>query len=218
MICPDGRIKGINNKSYIYTRHKSLVMTDATAWHLASNIVEMSPRHYDCCSEFPCGYCRAGERKWVQEPFLPAFHYDAQSYIVPRLVMTLLISMQPISRVNMAVTLHCVITPCVKKVTAFKEIVSTDSYPCNLSRHSFGRLSKHRVLSFVWTSGTNSMESSLINPLGAKFFRGSIKHIFTFYVIPPHWYDIGTSNPSSSKRRTYVFYIVNIMAADVLAT
>ena len=55
-----------------------------------------------------------------------------------------------------------------------------------------------------------------VNPLPAKFFRGSIKHIFTFYVIPPHWYDTGTSTPSSSKRRTYIFYIVNIMAADVL--
>ena len=25
-----------------------------------------------------------------------------------------------------------------------------------------------------------------INPLRAKFFRGNIKHIFTFYAIPPH--------------------------------
>ena len=31
-----------------------------------------------------------------------------------------------------------------------------------------------------------------INPLRAKFFRGNIKHIFTFYVITPRWYDTGT--------------------------
>ena len=44
------------------------------------------------------------------------------------------------------------------------------------------------------------------------------RHIFTFYVITPHWYDTCTENPSSSKTKTYVFYIVYIMAADVLAT
>ena len=42
----------------------------------------------------------------------------------------------------------------------------------------------------------------LIN-LRAKLFRGSIKYIFIFYVIPPHRYDT---------------YIVNSMAAGVLAT
>ena len=56
------------------------------------------------------------------------------------------------------------------------------------------------------------------NPLRAKFFRGNIKHIFTFYVIPPHGYDTGGWNPSSNKTSTYPFYIVNIMAAGVLAT
>ena len=39
--------------------------------------------------------------------------------------------------------------------------------------------------------------------LCAKLFRGNIKHIFIFYAIPPHRYDT---------------YIVNIMAAGVLAT
>ena len=29
------------------------------------------------------------------------------------------------------------------------------------------------------------------NPLRAKFFRGNIKYMFTFYVIPPHLYDTG---------------------------
>ena len=36
--------------------------------------------------------------------------------------------------------------------------------------------------------------------------------ILTFYVIPPHWYDTGNWNPSPSKIRTYLFYIVSIMA------
>ena len=52
-----------------------------------------------------------------------------------------------------------------------------------------------------------------VNPLRAKFFRGNIKHIFTFHVIPLYWYDTGGWNPSSNKTRTYPFYIVNIMAA-----
>ena len=58
---------------------------------------------------------------------------------------------------------------------------------------------------------------TIANPLRAKFFRGN-KNIFAFYVIPPHWYGTGSWNPSSSKTRTYLFYVVNIMAADVLAT
>ena len=30
------------------------------------------------------------------------------------------------------------------------------------------------------------------NPLRAKFFKREHKHVFTFCVIPPHWYDTGT--------------------------
>ena len=48
------------------------------------------------------------------------------------------------------------------------------------------------------------------------FFQREHKHIFTFYVIPPHWFDTGSWNPSSSRTGTYLFYLVNIMAADVL--
>ena len=58
----------------------------------------------------------------------------------------------------------------------------------------------------------------ILNPLRAKFFRGNIKHIFIFHVTPLHWYDTGGWDPSSNKPRTYPFYIVNIMAAGVLAT
>ena len=59
--------------------------------------------------------------------------------------------------------------------------------------------------------------SGNVNPLHAKFFRGN-RNIFTFYVIPPNWYHTGSWNPSSTKTRAYLLYIVNIMAADVLAT
>ena len=44
------------------------------------------------------------------------------------------------------------------------------------------------------------------------------KHRFTFYAIPPHWHDAGRWNLSSSKTRTNLVYVVNIMNADVLAT
>ena len=39
-----------------------------------------------------------------------------------------------------------------------------------------------------------------------------------FYIFPPYWYDTDSLNHPSSKTRTYLFYIVNIMGADVLAT
>ena len=56
-----------------------------------------------------------------------------------------------------------------------------------------------------------------INPLLDEFFRLNT-NIFIFDVISPYWYDTGSWNHSSSKTRTFLFYIVNIMAADVLAT
>ena len=60
-----------------------------------------------------------------------------------------------------------------------------------------------------------------VNPLPclhAKFYRVNKKLIFTFYVSPPHWHDTGSWNSFSSMIRTYLFHIVNIMGADVLAT
>ena len=50
---------------------------------------------------------------------------------------------------------------------------------------------------FIWTAVLWSwywnilLIKSLFNPLCAKFFRVNI-NIFTFYVIPPHWYDTST--------------------------
>ena len=65
---------------------------------------------------------------------------------------------------------------------------------------------------------SNIWSTMLFNFLRAKFFRGNIKYIFTFHVIPPRWYDTSGLNPSSNTTRTYPFCIVNVMAADVLTT
>ena len=54
--------------------------------------------------------------------------------------------------------------------------------------------------------------------LSVLIFEREQKHIHTSDVISPHWHDTGSWNPSSSKTRTYLFYIVNIIGADVLAT
>ena len=76
----------------------------------------------------------------------------------------------------------------------------------------------------LWRHGTEhtTMYSLLgqliadkINPLGAKFFRGNIIIYSHFDAFMPHWRGC---NPSSCKTRTYLFYIVNIMAADDLVT
>ena len=50
------------------------------------------------------------------------------------------------------------------------------------------------------------------------FFQREHKHIIIFHVIAPHWHDTGSWYPSSCKTRTYLAYMVNIMAADGLAT
>ena len=49
-------------------------------------------------------------------------------------------------------------------------------------------------------------------------FQGEQKHIFTFHAIPPYWHDTDSWKPSSGKTRTYIFYVANIMGAEVLAT
>ena len=56
---------------------------------------------------------------------------------------------------------------------------------------------------------------TFINPLRATFFRGNKTYI---YILCSSSRDTGSRNPSSSKTRNELFYIVNIMDADVLAT
>ena len=72
-----------------------------------------------------------------------------------------------------------------------------------------------------WPSVTFSSAIFLItifNPLCAKFFRGNINinlHFMSFlHTNKTQVVEI----PSSSNTRTCLFYIINIMAADVLAT
>ena len=55
-------------------------------------------------------------------------------------------------------------------------------------------------------------------PFGAKFFIRRHKNVSIIYIIPPSWIDTGSWNPSSCKTRSCLFCIVNIMAADGLAT
>ena len=52
--------------------------------------------------------------------------------------------------------------------------------------------------------------------LNVQIFQSKHKQVFTFYAIPPHWHAIDNWSPSLYKTRTYQFYIINIMAADVL--
>ena len=62
------------------------------------------------------------------------------------------------------------------------------------------------------------LENYYLNSLRANFFQRKHKPVFTFYVIPLHWHAKDNWNTSSYKTRTYLFYILNIMPADVLAT
>ena len=51
-----------------------------------------------------------------------------------------------------------------------------------------------------------------------KIFEQKHKHtgMFLISIIPPEWHDTGCWNFSSCKRRAYLVYRANIMAADVL--
>ena len=60
-----------------------------------------------------------------------------------------------------------------------------------------------------WCQQTNVLTLYVI------IFQREQKHIFTLYVIPPHWHETGGWNPSTSKIRTYLSCIVNITGADV---
>ena len=85
------------------------------------------------------------------------------------------------------------------------------------SQNAFENPKKAKLLT-RFSQNLKVFNAGCLNPLCAKCFRGNIKHIFTFHIIPPYWYDTGGWNPSSHKTRTYPFYIVNIMAAGVLVT
>ena len=97
--------------------------------------------------------------------------------------------------------------------------------PCPLWRHRNAPIAAHThgTVSTVvpgrhWKLAISCNKSTwIILTLYVLKFQREHKHIFPYCVISPHLYDAG-SYPSSNKTRTYLFYIVNIMAADVLAT
>ena len=76
---------------------------------------------------------------------------------------------------------------------------------------------RHQLFGSAWEKG-KSKKPDILTLLCANFFRGNQTHIFIFYVIPPHWHDTSSWNPSLCKTRTYLFYIVNTIGADVLVT
>ena len=65
--------------------------------------------------------------------------------------------------------------------------------------------------------GCTISANTVINPLRAKYFQRE-QTCINIYVIPPYLHDTGNWNPSSSKTRTYLFYIVNVICADALET
>ena len=50
------------------------------------------------------------------------------------------------------------------------------------------------------------MQHNTINSLHANFFQRKHKHVFTFYVTPPHWHAIDSWILYLYKTRTYIFY------------
>ena len=72
------------------------------------------------------------------------------------------------------------------------------------------------VLSVIIIDSLSILRAN-INPLRANFFQMKHKHVFPCYVLP-HWPVRGSWNPSSCKTRTDLFFIVNIMGADVLTS
>ena len=77
--------------------------------------------------------------------------------------------------------------------------------PCYLGCHCITVFNITLCWTMLWWQQTMLLLAlvKVLNPLRAKFLRGNTKHIFTFYVIPPHGYDTGGWNPSSNKTRTY---------------
>ena len=55
-----------------------------------------------------------------------------------------------------------------------------------------------------------------VNPLRAKYFRRNINMYIYNSIIPPYQYDTGSWNSFPWKKRSYLFYIANIMGGDGL--
>ena len=94
---------------------------------------------------------------------------------------------------------HFIFTSADNILTWSGQITNMDNvyWKHDISQCAFGNWVCFRVM--INMGGDLIDAQILINPLRAKLFGGSIKHIFTFYVIPPHWYHTGGRNPSSNK-------------------
>ena len=90
-------------------------------------------------------------------------------------------------------------------------LVQVMDWCCQVPSHCLSQCSP-MSMSLYASQGDNELTLYVLN------FSEGIKHIFTLYVISPHWHDTGSWNHFSSKTRTHSFYIINIMGADVLAT
>ena len=100
--------------------------------------------------------------------------------------------------------------------------MADDEYPSGLRRHNAGNhvtginIPRYSDLSTRNSSGASFGHRSFT--LYILKLKKKHKHLFTISIIPPHWHDTGSYNPFSWKTRTGPFYIINIMAANVLAT
>ena len=125
------------------------------------------------------------------------------------------------------VSMHniCIIPPCFLVEYVIHMLTYVEGVPLRERRSKdpqtwfcvgqlLGHVREALKVSCQWISAQNND----FNPLRAKFSRGNI-NIYLHYLSFLH-IDLTQElkNPSSSKTRTYIFYIVNIMAADVLAT
>ena len=71
----------------------------------------------------------------------------------------------------------------------------------------------------IWTHGTKQKGKRKKTPstLNGQQFSEETQTCIYILCILQHWNDTSTWTPSSCKTRTYLFYIFNIMGADVLA-
>ena len=76
----------------------------------------------------------------------------------------------------------------------------------------------HTLCSYVSSASFSIKVFSPNKFLWVLIFQKEQIYISTFYLIPPHWHDTGSWNPSSIESRIYLFLLVNIMGADVLVT
>ena len=74
------------------------------------------------------------------------------------------------------------------KLDAIQQMIFTYplSWKFDLIMYIKGVIEDRATLVQVMITYDSVINVQRVNPLRAKFFRGYIKHIFTFYVIPPH--------------------------------